>query len=240
MSSGSEFQTTGPETRKLLGPKPRVLVRGTVRSPRTAERRWALASTSRTGLQVRLRYVGPRPWTALRTKTAILNSIRWWMGSQWSSSLNTGVMWSSFHLFDINLAAALRTDWIASQQCLWHRKKCCCNSRHDLIWESGPVFLQHPWKVIFGWISAVSAGRNSFEWCCLHAGPFPVPCRMSRRDTWRRSKIRYGVHRLSWSLCRSSPAAVWIQATRIESCRSSASADLTSSIPRLFQCTRPV
>ena len=37
MSSGSEFQTTGPETRKLLGPKRRVLVRGTVRSPRTAE-----------------------------------------------------------------------------------------------------------------------------------------------------------------------------------------------------------
>ena len=33
MSSGSEFQTTGPETRKLLGPKRRVLVRGTVRSP---------------------------------------------------------------------------------------------------------------------------------------------------------------------------------------------------------------
>ena len=33
MSSGSEFQTTGPKTRKLLGPKRRVLVRGTVRSP---------------------------------------------------------------------------------------------------------------------------------------------------------------------------------------------------------------
>ena len=32
MSSGSEFQTTGPETRKLLGLKRRVLVRGTVRS----------------------------------------------------------------------------------------------------------------------------------------------------------------------------------------------------------------
>ena len=56
MSSGSEFQTTGPETRKLLGPKRRVLVRGTVRSPRIPDRRWALAPTSRTGLQVRLRY----------------------------------------------------------------------------------------------------------------------------------------------------------------------------------------
>ena len=30
---------------------------------------------------------------------------------------------------------------------------------------------------------------------------------------------------------------LWIQATKIESCRSSASADLTSFIPRLFQCT---
>ena len=38
MSSFSEFQTTGPETRKLLGPKRRVLVRGTVRSPRIADR----------------------------------------------------------------------------------------------------------------------------------------------------------------------------------------------------------
>ena len=33
MSTGSEFQTTGPETRKLLGPKRRVLVRGTVSRP---------------------------------------------------------------------------------------------------------------------------------------------------------------------------------------------------------------
>ena len=35
MSLGSEFQTTGPETRKLLGPKQRVLVRGTVRSSKS-------------------------------------------------------------------------------------------------------------------------------------------------------------------------------------------------------------
>ena len=70
MSSGSEFQTTGPETRKLLGPKLRVLARGTVRSPRIADRRWALAPTARTGMQVRvrLRYDGPRSWRALWAK----------------------------------------------------------------------------------------------------------------------------------------------------------------------------
>ena len=121
-----------------------------------------------------------------------------------------------------------------------YRKCECCSSRHDMICENGPVFFRHPWIVIVGWISAVSADRNSFEWCCLHAGLFPVHCRMSRRDSLRRSKIQYGVHRLSWSLCRSSPTAVWIQATRIESCRSSASADLTSSNPRLFRCTRSI
>ena len=39
-------------------------IRGPVRSPRRADRRWALAPTSRTGLHVQLRYVGPRPWRA--------------------------------------------------------------------------------------------------------------------------------------------------------------------------------
>ena len=65
MSSGREFQTTGPETRKLLGPKRRVLLRGTIRSPRRADRRWALAPTSRTELQLQLRYIGPWSWRAL-------------------------------------------------------------------------------------------------------------------------------------------------------------------------------
>ena len=52
MSSGSEFQTTSPVTRKLLGPRRWVLIRGTVWSPRTADRRSALALTTQTGLQV--------------------------------------------------------------------------------------------------------------------------------------------------------------------------------------------
>ena len=69
------------------------------------------------------------------------------------------------------------------------------------------MFSQHPWKVIVGWISAVSTDKNSCGW---------------------------------WSLCRSSPTAVWIQATWMESCRSSASADSTSSNPRLFRCTQPI
>ena len=37
MSSGSKFHTAGPETRKLLGPKRRVLVRAVVRCPRASE-----------------------------------------------------------------------------------------------------------------------------------------------------------------------------------------------------------
>ena len=61
MSSGREFYTTGPETRKLLGPKRRVLLRGVVKCLHAAERRWALAPISEMGMQDRLRYVGPRP-----------------------------------------------------------------------------------------------------------------------------------------------------------------------------------
>ena len=61
MSSGRDFHTAGPETRKLLDPKRRVLVRGVVRCPRAAEQRWARASISEMGMQDRLRYVGPRP-----------------------------------------------------------------------------------------------------------------------------------------------------------------------------------
>ena len=60
MFSGSEFQTTGLETRKLLGPKQRVLVRDTDRSPRRADRRRALAPTSRTG-SLREQIAG-EPW----------------------------------------------------------------------------------------------------------------------------------------------------------------------------------
>ena len=41
MSSGSEFHTTGPELQKFLGPKWRDLVRDTIRSPRTADRRFS-------------------------------------------------------------------------------------------------------------------------------------------------------------------------------------------------------
>ena len=68
MSSGREFHTAGPETRKLLGPKRRVLVRGVVRCPSVAERRWARAPITKMGMQDRLRYVGPRPWSEFRNK----------------------------------------------------------------------------------------------------------------------------------------------------------------------------
>ena len=82
MSSGSEFHTAGRETRKLLGPKRRVLIRGVARCPRAAERRWALAPIAEMGMQDRQRYVGQRPWSELQTKVAILKMMRWRMGSQ--------------------------------------------------------------------------------------------------------------------------------------------------------------
>ena len=192
MPSGSEFQTTGPETRKPLGPKRRVLVWGTVRSPRIADRRWALAPTSRTGLQVQLGYVEPRPGRSMLTKTAILTSIRWRMGSQWSWSLSTGVIWLNSLWFKISLAAASRTDCSLLTTMFVAPWKYCCSNRHDLIWENIPMFSRYPLRVIVGCISAVSTAwldrldRNSFEWCCLHAGPFPVHYQMSRRESWRR------------------------------------------------------
>ena len=96
MSSGREFHTAGPETWKLLGPKRRVLVRGVVRCPRAAERRLTRAPITKMGMQDWLRYVGPRPWSEFRTKVAILKVMCWRMGSQWSLSLSTGVMWSNF------------------------------------------------------------------------------------------------------------------------------------------------
>ena len=82
MSSGREFHTAGPDTRKLLGPKRRVLIRGVARCPRAAERRWARAPITEMGMQDRLRYIGPRPWSEFRTKVAILKMMRWRMGSQ--------------------------------------------------------------------------------------------------------------------------------------------------------------
>ena len=104
------------------------------------------------------------------------------------------------------------------------------------------MFSRHPWKMIVGWISAVSTDRNSCEWCCWHAGSFP--CSSLSKVTprfWRKLKIRWSVHRSSWSLCRSSPTAVWIQATKIDRVLSEFSfSRFASSIPRLFRCTQPI
>ena len=215
MSSGSEFQTTGPETTET--PRPEATGLGS-RHSQVALYSWPQMSSGidlpdrcswgKSGLD-HGRRCGQRPWSWIRSAgeweaSGVGPSTQEWYGQTSSCSRSA---WQP-HWGQIE---------VDSQQCLWHRKRCCCSNRHNLIWENGPVFLRHPWRVIVGWISAVWADRNSFEWCYLHAGP----CRMSRRDSWRRSKIRYGVHRLSWSLCRSSPAVFWIQATRIESCRSS-------------------
>ena len=106
------------------------------------------------------------------------------------------------------------------------------------------MFSRHPWKVIVGWISAVSTDKNSCGWCCWHAGQFPVHCRMSRRDSWRKSRIRWCVHSpivmvfvsIFANCCLDPSHMNWV----LINCRSSASADSTSSNPRLFRCTQPI
>ena len=50
MSDGRVFHSDGPATEKLRGPKPTVLVLGTVRSPLpTADRRWRRVDTAEIG-----------------------------------------------------------------------------------------------------------------------------------------------------------------------------------------------
>ena len=86
MSSGREFHTAGPDTRKLLGPKRRVLVRGVARCPRAAERRWARAPITEMGMQDRLRYIGPRPWSEFRSLLFSLSGMQ--ITFYWNSVTN--------------------------------------------------------------------------------------------------------------------------------------------------------
>ena len=203
MSSGSEFQTTGPERW--------VLVRGTVWSPRWADLKWALVPTSRTGLQVQLGMSNldhggccrrrPRSWSRYADgweANGADPSAQWYDQTSFCSRSAWLPHWEQIAVF--------------ARQCLWHREKCCCNNRRDLIWENGQMISRHPWWVIVEWISAFSTDRNS---CCWHAGLFPVHRQMSRQDSWRKLRIQWSVHISLWSSCRSSPTAVWIQATRI-------------------------
>ena len=209
MSSGRELHMTGPETRKLLAPKRRVLVRGVVRCLRAAERRWALASISEMGMQDWLRDVGPRPWNEFRTKVAILKMMRWWIGSQWRWSLSTGGMWSNFPVLVISLAPGWEQIAIFVGQLSWLRRICCCSSPRDLIQGNGPMSSRLAQWVIVWWIAAVSAGRSSFLLCCWHAGPFPVLDRKSLPDSLQRLRISCGVPRFVYTVSRSLLAVAW-------------------------------
>jgi len=61
ISGGRLFHANGPATEKLRGQKPVVLVRGTTRSPRPAERKWRHVETAETGLIIDTRY-GVASW----------------------------------------------------------------------------------------------------------------------------------------------------------------------------------
>jgi len=91
--SGKEFHVLGAATRKLHLPNS-VLVDGTDRSPRCAERSLTLPPTSVSGVQMPQKYEGQVSRTQSKASTATLNSIRCWIGSQWSVSHRTGVRWS--------------------------------------------------------------------------------------------------------------------------------------------------
>ena len=85
-----EFHRTGREMRKLLDPKQRVLVRGIVRSPCTADHRWPAGMS---GYDRKGNFA----------QTVILKLIRWRRENQCSRFLSTEMMWSTFFLFKISL-----------------------------------------------------------------------------------------------------------------------------------------
>ena len=109
---GSSFQVVGAETRKLRGPNPAVLVRGTIKSRRSAERSRARAATVSTGAHTSRKYAGD--WPRIQSKVisdAILYLMCWCTGSQWSVSRRAGVMWSCRRKSVISRVEALSTVW---------------------------------------------------------------------------------------------------------------------------------
>jgi len=76
ISGGRLFHANGPETEKLRGPKPVVLVCGTTRSPWPAKRKWQRVETVETGLIIDTTYGATSWWRHLYTRIQILKSIR--------------------------------------------------------------------------------------------------------------------------------------------------------------------
>ena len=76
-SGGNRFQTAGAATQKLWFPKQTVQVRGTVRSPLSADRSRARPATEPTGQQTSSKYAGHLSWRQSNAISAILKSMRW-------------------------------------------------------------------------------------------------------------------------------------------------------------------
>ena len=85
------------------------------RSRREAAERWVRMWT--------LRYFGATLSFDLRTKTKILNCIRVQRGSQCNWLTINEEIWPDLRRWTINLAAALRTDWIEVNRILGRHKK---------------------------------------------------------------------------------------------------------------------
>jgi len=70
MPDGRVFHSDEPATEKLRGPKPTVLVLGTVRSPWPADRRWPRVDTAETGKIIDSRYGAASWWRHRREDRA--------------------------------------------------------------------------------------------------------------------------------------------------------------------------
>ena len=82
-----------------------------MRSPREAERRLCRPEEELTGRQSSIRYSGAAPTIQCRTRRAILNWMRFPIGSQWSSLQMAAETLSNLGTPKISLAAEFRTDW---------------------------------------------------------------------------------------------------------------------------------
>jgi len=86
----SRWQMTRAATLKLRL-RSSVDVLGTVRYPRSAERRPTQPERFAVGMQTCWKYMGPAPRIQLNARNAILNCIRWGTGSQCTIWRSTGV-----------------------------------------------------------------------------------------------------------------------------------------------------
>ena len=105
---GREFQRRGAMDEKARSPYPLRCVIGTWRLMPVVDDRRPGRRRRRSMREVT--YLGARPWTALKVRRRILNSILYPIVSQ-CNSFRTGVMWSYFLVPVSRRAAAFCTPW---------------------------------------------------------------------------------------------------------------------------------